>query len=237
MMNRMQSLFKHDDFFRLYILPLLIIWLIAFLFLLTNGYQNSFLILNSHFVVWLDYPMLLITMLGDAGFLAALLVFILIRKQPYQMSMLMLTLIVSGIAAQLFKNLVFSDWDRPPFIFSVHTVANYKLYHRSFPSGHSCTVAAVFTMLAYFRREHKIEIFIYSLLCLIIAYSRIYLGVHFLGDALAGLTLGISISLLLLYFLPTYTFIIKPRIILLLEVTAVITAVIVLIGFFNKYLY
>jgi undecaprenyl-diphosphatase len=213
-------------------------WLAGLVFLLTKGYTQSFLILNSYHSAWLDYPMLILTMLGDAGFLAFLLIFLLIKKQPYQLTMLLMAIILSGIIAQLFKNFVFSNWVRPPFLFKeqIHTVAHYLLYHRSFPSGHSTTVAAVFTLLAYFRKNYKSEVILYAFLCTLIAYTRVYLGVHFLGDALAGILLGICCSAILLILIRPFTLKLKPWLITLLRIVSVVAACFILVEFFMKYL-
>jgi len=230
--------FSQNNFLYFYFLPLFLIWLTGLLFLSIYGYNDSFLILNSYHADWLDIPMLVLTMLGDAGFMAVVLIFFLIKKQPYQLILLLVTLIVSGVSAQLLKHNLFGDWHRPPFEFKaqMHTVAKYLLYHNSFPSGHSTTVAAVFTMLAYFRREHKTEIVLYALLCPVIAYTRIYLGIHFLGDVVAGILLGFSCSLLIVFLIKPFEIQMKPWLILLLRVSSVIAAAIILILFFRKYL-
>jgi len=237
-MNNIQSAIRQGYFLRFFIMPLFVIWLIALLFLFAKGYNQSFLLLNSYHLIWLDYPMLILTMLGDAGFMAVLLIFILVKKQPYPLFLLLLTIIVSGLIAQMFKNFVFSDYSRPPYLFKeqVHTVARYVLNHHSFPSGHSTTVAAVFTMIAYFRSSKKTEMIIYAILCPLIAFSRIYLGVHFLGDVIAGIFLGCICTFLILYLIPPYEIKMKGWLIRVLKITSVVAAIIILAAFFGKYL-
>ena len=234
----MHTDFKQGYFFKFFLFPLFMVWLIGLLFLFAKGYDQSFLLLNSYHFAWLDFPMLLITMLGDAGFMAVLMIFVFIRKQPYQLIMLLIAIILSGILAQIFKNFFFENWQRPPYLFKeqVHTVGSYLLYHHSFPSGHSSTVAAVFTMLAYFRKEHKTEIFLYAIVCPFIAYTRVYLGVHFLGDTLAGILLGCSTSVLILFLIKPFKLNLRPRFVLSLRTVAIIAAVSILAIFFVKYL-
>lgn len=76
-------------------------------------------------------------------------------------------------------------------------VAYYAVEHFSFPSGHATTAIALFGILAYFlyRRYHahtkrKLLLWLTALLILLIGFSRIYLGVHYLSDVLAGFLLG-----------------------------------------------
>lgn len=224
------------DFLKFYILPLGFIWLLGLSFLMLKGYNESFLTLNNLNTAWLDFPMLILTLLGDAGFMAVLFIFILIKKQPYQLIMLLITIILSGLIVQLLKHNVFSDWHRPPFLFKkeVHTVGKYILNHFSFPSGHSTTVAAVFTMLAFFRQQHKTELLLYALLCPIVAYTRIYLGVHFLGDVVAGILLGFICSVIFVWLIKPFKVSPKPWLQISLKILAVIAAIIILVLFLKE---
>jgi undecaprenyl-diphosphatase len=226
------------DFLKYYVLPLSMIWLLGLCFLMLKGYNESFLVLNKWHTTCVDFPMLMLTMLGDAGFMSVLFIFLMIKKQPYQLIMLLIAIIISGILAQLLKHNVFSQWHRPPFLLKdeVHTVGKYILNHFSFPSGHSTTVAAGFTMLAFFRRQYKSELLVYALLCSIVAYTRIYLGVHFLGDVVAGILLGFSCSMLIIFLLKPFHLNLKPVLIITLRIIAVIAAVVILGLFCKEYL-
>ena len=214
------------------------IWAIGLVFLLLNGYINSFLLLNRFHFNFADLPILLLTNLADGGFMAFLFIFLFIKKQPLQLIMILLTIIISGILAQIFKNYFFSDWHRPPYLLSekVHTIGKYILNHHSFPSGHSTSIAAMFTMLAYYRSRFKSEIILYAVLCPFIAYTRIYLGVHFLGDVIAGLALGTITSLLLIILIKPFKIQFNSKIILLLRTISIIGAIIFIYIFLKKYL-
>lgn len=208
------------------------------MFLLLFGYELSFIRLNAMHKNWLDLPMMMLTMFADAGFISVLLIFLLIKRHAYELIMLLIAIILSGLLAQLLKHQVFDNWDRPPYLLKeqVHTVGKYILNHHSFPSGHSTTIAAVFTILAYFRRKYRWEILIYAILCPAVAFTRIYLGVHFLGDVVAGLALGFLCSLMLLWLIKPFELNPKPWVYISLKITAVIAAVIILAEFFGKYL-
>ena len=112
-MQKFKPLFNQAHFVSYFIFPLFFIWLIGIVFLFSKGYTNSFLGLNSINNSLLDIPMLVLTMFADAGFIATVLIFLLIKKQPYQLILFLIAIIVSGIIAQLFKNFVFNNWDRP----------------------------------------------------------------------------------------------------------------------------
>jgi len=74
--------------------------------------------------------------------------------------------------------------------FKVLAGDGYGLY--SFPSGHSTLAAAAFSyankMVSY---SSKIA---FGLIVLLVAYSRLYLGMHFPSDVVAGLAIGLVIG-------------------------------------------
>jgi undecaprenyl-diphosphatase len=77
------------------------------------------------------------------------------------------------------------------------------VYTASFPSGHATGSAATYltlgALLARFQRRRRLKIYLMSvavLLTLAIGLSRLYLGVHWPSDVLAGWTLGSCWALL-----------------------------------------
>ena len=68
----------------------------------------------------------------------------------------------------------------------------------SFPSGHASGSAAIYAVLFYLAARRLAVIgkvlltFAYVALVGLIAFSRLYLEVHYLSDVLAGITLGVS---------------------------------------------
>ena len=67
-----------------------------------------------------------------------------------------------------------------------------KLHDFSFPSGHTLVSIEAATALTYYHRKWGIAALV---LAVLIAYSRLYLFVHYPTDVLAGAILGVGIAL------------------------------------------
>ncbi|MEW6446837.1 MAG: phosphatase PAP2 family protein [Bacillota bacterium] len=91
---------------------------------------------------------------------------------------------------------------RPPI---THLI---EAYGYSFPSGHATVTAALFLVLSYLWYRHTRNRFRYigpaaaALLILLIGVSRVYLGVHYPSDVLAGFAVGILWGLVITFFKP-----------------------------------
>jgi len=87
--------------------------------------------------------------------------------------------------------------DRPGWREPLHEIGNY-----SFPSGHAagagmlCTVAILLTIVLTGRGlRRRLIITLWVVFGLAIAISRVYLGVHYLSDAVGGLAFGSLVAL------------------------------------------
>jgi undecaprenyl-diphosphatase len=76
----------------------------------------------------------------------------------------------------------------------VHQLANATNY--SFPSGHA---TEVFIGCIILGKKYR-HLILFILLAVLIAFSRVYIGVHYPGDVLAGALLGVGISIFVLHF-------------------------------------
>lgn len=142
----------------------------------------------------LDKIMVFLSTLGNAGILwiAAGVFFCIFpkyRKMGFQMIAAMaFTFLVGNL---ILKNLVARQrpcWLRPEMTLLVASPGDY-----SFPSGHSMNgFTAAVTMLCCDRRIGVPAVILASL----IAFSRLYLFVHFPTDVFAGIVIGIVIALI-----------------------------------------
>ena len=111
-----------------------------------------------------------------------------------------LYVVVAIAGATLLSFLIKAGIERPrPDLFPHRA----QVYTASFPSGHATGAAATYltlgALLARFQRHRRLKIYLLALavmLTLMIGLSRLYLGVHWPSDVLAGWTLGASWALL-----------------------------------------
>jgi len=108
---------------------------------------------------------------------------------------------VAGLLAWRLSSLVKDAVDRPrPFADGeIHAVGRLP-GGSSFPSGHAATAFAAATVVAILAPRLRVPALV---LAALIAFSRVYLGVHFLSDVLAGAVLGIGVGLLVSAVGPT----------------------------------
>jgi undecaprenyl-diphosphatase len=126
---------------------------------------------------------LVLVVLGVAGFLA-------MRRQYHGMWFVLASAAGAIILSSALKWTV--DRARPQLVKHLSDV-----YTSSFPSGHSMMSAAIYitlgSLLARFVKERRAKIFILSMaiiITLLVGVSRVYMGVHYPTDVLAGWTAG-----------------------------------------------
>jgi undecaprenyl-diphosphatase len=161
--------------------------------------HRLFFLLNHNLgLPWLDALCRWVSIVGDGvplTFLVGLGLWYYDRqvfKQHYLW--LLLGVVISSVLAQALKHSL--DRPRPLGAFAasltagqvyVHSIGK-ALYHHSFPSGHAQSAAAVLSYLAYVYPRYS---FCWGVGLCCIGWSRVYLGVHFPFDVLAGILLGI----------------------------------------------
>lgn len=151
---------------------------------------------------WLDPFFAVFSYYGLGGVLgASCLVFLFWRStRRFVIPLLLADAIAGWGVADAIKPLI--DRDRPSNL--PWAIVQEPIYHDSFPSGHSTTAFAVWTMLVFltwntrYRRLGQASVVI----AILIAFSRIYRGVHWPTDVLGGACLGIATSCVLYFVLP-----------------------------------
>ncbi|MFH1050937.1 MAG: phosphatase PAP2 family protein [bacterium] len=78
---------------------------------------------------------------------------------------------------------------------------------KSFPSSHAANSFAAATILSFFYRQYK---FAYFTIALVISFSRVYVGVHYPADVIAGGLIGFLIALMIANIIKLYYRPIKP---------------------------
>ena len=85
--------------------------------------------------------------------------------------------------------------DRPPVVYPEPEALVRVPHQPAFPSGHAATAFACATVIAWAAPRLRIPAFV---LAAAIAWSRVYVGVHWPLDVLGGAALGVVVSTVLL---------------------------------------
>lgn len=189
---------------RSFFIPFLIFIISGFILVLSIPKLELHVYTNQYHHVVLDYFFRYITHLGSGYpvLLAGIaLLFIRFRWSIIVWGSGLLT----GIVVQLFKRYVFDDFKRPVTFFEkgveLYTVKGVNLHtYFSFPSGHSASAFALFLCLALFVRSPIIK-FLFFIIALLVAYSRVYISQHFMMDITAGSFIGVVCATVIYYFI------------------------------------
>jgi len=161
--------------------------------------------LNSFHTIYFDNFFYWTTYVGDGFFavlvLMVIIVFVNIRKG------LLITGILLTVSAvtQILKLFVFPRSERPLAYFKntieLHFVPGLEIHSlNSFPSGHTTQAFCIFFLFSFFLKKKSYQ-YLFFVIALLAAISRVYLLQHFLMDIYVGAVIGTIGSLFCLQFI------------------------------------
>jgi undecaprenyl-diphosphatase len=152
--------------------------------------------MNAHQTAWLERLMVEITMLGTwivvLSIVCIAALFLWLTRHKYSAALLLVST-AGGIGL---NNILKIGFSRPrPHIFEWGTTASSS----SFPSGHAMSATVVYVTVAYLaarlqktRWARFATLAVAGTLVAVICFSRLYLGVHYPSDVVAGVIVGLA---------------------------------------------
>lgn len=200
----LKSVYKQNQSFFLGYFFLLVV---AILILLADTKEGGFVLLNPYHSDFLNFVFEGVTLLGDGIFSVAFCVALLFAKKRYLSFMVFISFATSGIVTQVLKDFIsearpalFLQKSNYPYFIDHVTLHNFH----SFPSGHTTSAFALVSILAFAVKDKKYAIPLLAL-GVLVGYSRIYLGQHFMLDVSVGSFIGVLFSILCwMYFQKFY---------------------------------
>jgi membrane-associated phospholipid phosphatase len=189
---------------RFFLLPFLLFLTVFLAFELNYSKVEMHIWANQINSPFFDTFFMYATHLGDGTMIAVLTIILLFIKYRYAVAFLAGSLLTSGIV-HLFKKLLLEEMYRPSKYFELYET--YQLYViegvtlrslQSFPSGHTSTAFNVFLMLALISKNQLLK-FLFFIMAIIVAYSRVYLSQHFFIDIAAGSVIAV-VSMLFIFY-------------------------------------
>ena len=122
----------------------------------------------------------------------AILVLRYYKRQRYLeiAKMCLYALVLSGVIAACLKLTYQSP--RPFTVLENVRQLTIPTEPNSFPSGHTSSTFSVVSVLVWTLRENKAVVCLLVLFAFLLAFSRIYVGVHYPFDVLVGAIVGVS---------------------------------------------
>ncbi len=176
--------------------------LIIYLFYFPKG--QEFLLLDKFHHEYLDTFFKYITFLGDWPVYIFALAFLFSKLKFRAFYVVLLVSILVPITSYISKanfkqpRPVHYFQDKPVFN-DLQKVDGVVLHtgFSSFPSGHTMSAFAVFSLLAFFAIHSKRQIFLFFSLAILVAASRVYLIQHFVEDVWMGSLIGVMLAYLI----------------------------------------
>jgi len=149
-----------------------------------------FMFFNMHGkrVQWLDWTMLAITQIGNFVFAVGVALILFFRVSHLLAYELILGVLTLGLIVQIMKVLIHRT--RPYIKLKNIRIVGSRASGRSFPSGHTCQVFFMATLLLHYFQADLYVWFVLYAIALLVGFTRIYVGMHYPRDVLGGAILG-----------------------------------------------
>lgn len=173
-----------------------LLWFTANTILFLNWSQNACFLRINHFRSFpADLFFSAFTYLGSGLTIAAIGIILIVSHKKDMGAALLFSYVISGVITLAAKR--YFNSPRPEAYFTNHSLVEtagwVKLYYKhSFPSGHSASIFAAAMTISLFLPRKKVAAVLCFLVACLTAYSRVYLGEHFLEDVWAGSFIGVS---------------------------------------------
>lgn len=145
---------------------------------------------------FLDRAMVDITSLGNFSILWLAFIIIFLSTKEYKRvgKVMVIGFILNIIVVNLLLKNIF-DRSRPFELMDNFDLLIPPLKDGSFPSGHSSYAFTFFAIILFMTKSKSLKIFT-GVLTFLIAFSRLYLYVHFPTDVLSGAIIGFMLGIL-----------------------------------------
>jgi membrane-associated phospholipid phosphatase len=197
---------KNWLFFSLYALVLVVVGLLQINFTQEQLMQ----LVNVRNTETADVFFTYATYMGDGAFFVIICLILLTVNQRVGV-MALVSFALSSLTSLFLKSIVFPNSLRPLKFFE-HSAFEYHIIkgldihsYNSFPSGHTTTAFAVFSLLAFLdKRKGRAWLFVF--LGVLTGYSRVYLFQHFVEDTYVGSMVGTVSSVVVYLALQKWAF-------------------------------
>lgn len=185
MNTRITDVLHHIRFF---FVPYLIILITCLVIKLTYTREAIYFAVNARHTEWGDFIFPYVTNLGE-GYMVITLTIIMLFFSYRKTLLLITSFAITGILVQTVKHIVQAP--RPVVYFEkdlagIHFVKGISLLHsNSFPSGHTVSAFSAAVVLSYLVINKRWG-FVFLLVAIAVAFSRMYLSQHFFEDVTAG---------------------------------------------------